>query len=193
MILGILSDTHGQRPRARRAIETLTQLGATKFAHCGDVGGTDVLEELARLDVHIICGNTDCPDTPKVEYAASLGLKIGQPPPVRFEYGGRHFALFHGHEDGFHELLDHVEQTGALPDGFGPCDYVLHGHTHVASDGRFGPLRVINPGALYRAVVFTVATLDVENDELKHWLITDEAVDTPIRADSQFTRSGVRR
>jgi predicted phosphodiesterase len=46
-------------------------------------------------------------------------------------------------------------------------DYLLSGHSHIASDARTGPTRRINPGALHRAAEFTVALLDLEEDILR--------------------------
>ena len=45
-------------------------------------------------------------------------------------------------------------------------DYLLVGHTHVRSDTRQGRIRVINPGALYRASIKTVALLNLATDRL---------------------------
>ncbi len=169
MILGILSDTHGERERTAHAIRGLRTAGAEIFAHCGDVGGAAVLDELAGLDIHIVCGNTDCPDSTMVEYAAGLGLRVGLPSPVRFTLDGRNIALFHGHERAFEELIDVLIETRQFPPGFEPCDYVLHGHTHIARALRLGPVRVINPGALHRAPRYTVATLDMATGALDYW------------------------
>ena len=50
----------------------------------------------------------------------------------------------------------------------GQYDYLLLGHTHVARDWRLGRLRIINPGALYRASKKTVATLDTRTDAVRY-------------------------
>ncbi|MCA9019008.1 MAG: metallophosphoesterase, partial [Planctomycetaceae bacterium] len=46
-------------------------------------------------------------------------------------------------------------------------DYLLTGHSHQSHDFRAGATRRINPGALFRAKVFTVAVLDLATDELE--------------------------
>ena len=46
-------------------------------------------------------------------------------------------------------------------------DFLLTGHAHFPGDQLVGPVRRINPGALYRADEFTVALLDSESGELK--------------------------
>jgi predicted phosphodiesterase len=45
-------------------------------------------------------------------------------------------------------------------------DYLLQGHTHVRLDECVGRTRIINPGALHRAAVKTVVTLDTRADRL---------------------------
>jgi putative phosphoesterase len=173
VILGILSDTHGQAQRTASAVRLLHRLGAEALIHCGDVGGEDVLEQLAGQRAWIVCGNTDCPDEALVHYAESLGLVVTHAGPLRLELDGRALAVFHGHEARFVRLVNRVLDTGAIPADFGRCDYVLHGHTHVARDERLGPLRVINPGALQRAPVHTVATLDLRADRVEFWRVDD--------------------
>ena len=46
-------------------------------------------------------------------------------------------------------------------------DYLLTGHSHQSHDFHVGVTRRINPGALFRAKVFTVAVLDLATDELE--------------------------
>jgi putative phosphoesterase len=48
-----------------------------------------------------------------------------------------------------------------------PLDYVFHGHTHRRDDYREAGMRIINPGALHRAAVKTVALLDLSTDDLR--------------------------
>jgi predicted phosphodiesterase len=86
---------------------------------------------------------------------------------------GKRLVMGHGHESYFMRVRD-VEKGVAAPSG-AVCDYLFHGHTHVARDDRFGPTRVINPGALHRAGTYTVATLDLATDTLTHWIVPDDA------------------
>ena len=46
-------------------------------------------------------------------------------------------------------------------------DYLLFGHTHIRLNERDGATRQINPGALHRAAEWTVAVLDVVQDQLR--------------------------
>jgi hypothetical protein len=46
-------------------------------------------------------------------------------------------------------------------------EFLLTGHSHSPSDVVVDGVRRINPGALYRADVFTVAVLDLTTGELR--------------------------
>ena len=180
MILGILSDSHGQHRRTSTALALLRQLGAEAFVHCGDVGGVEVLDTLAGLRAWVVCGNTDCPDAALVHYAEAQGIVVAHVGPARIELDGRHLAAFHGHEPGFGRLMN-VLASGALPPDFGRCDFVLHGHTHEARTLKLGRVRVINPGALHRAVVHSVATLDLRKGVTRFWEVSDDPADLQPR------------
>jgi uncharacterized protein len=177
VILGLLSDSHGQVQRTAAAVRLLQRVGAEAFVHCGDVGGIEVLQELAGLRAWVVCGNTDCPDATLVRHAQTLGVAVTHEGPLRLELDGRSLAAFHGHEPAFARLIGALSEHHKLPADFGPCQYVLHGHTHVPSEGRVGSVRVINPGALYRAATHTVATLDLHNGKVQFWEVSDDPGD----------------
>jgi uncharacterized protein len=72
------------------------------------------------------------------------------------ELAGKRVGVVHGH------LTTDVRRVlGAQP------DYLLSGHSHSTSDSKAGPVRRINPGALHRADVFTVAILELGADSLR--------------------------
>lgn len=181
MILGLLSDTHGQRQRARLAVRLLQERGATAFVHCGDVGGAGVLEELAGLRAWVVWGNVDDPTAGLVRFAESLGVTVAREVPLRIELDGRVLGVGHGHEPVFSRLETFADQRDArlLRGPWQGCHYVLHGHTHVPRDERVGPLRFINPGALHRASPPTVATLDLATDTVGFWQVFDDPAKPP--------------
>lgn len=175
MIVGILSDTHGHAARTQAAVNVLKQCGATHFVHCGDVGGAEVLTELAGLPIDIVCGNVDCPDTPLARYADSLGLSVGLPSPRRITLDSTAALIMHGHEAAATRLLQDSTAGAALRSEYGGCPYIFHGHTHLARDWQLADVRIINPGALVRARVHTVATLDTQAQHVRFWRVTDHA------------------
>lgn len=177
MILGVLSDSHGRHERTGRALRILRRLGAEAFVHCGDLQSDEVLDELAVVRARFVWGNTDYPDARTCKYAESLGLEPPTEIPLLLEFGGKRIAVFHGHEREFERLgravaAGDADQTGRAAM---ECDYVFYGHTHAAADARVGAVRLINPGALQRARVYTVATLELGLDEVSFWRVDDQA------------------
>ena len=159
--LGIISDTHGRAETARRAIELLRARGATHIVHLGDVGSESVLDHLAGLDATVVFGN--CDDARSLgRYAELLGLRVAHPETV-IEVKDVRIGLTHGH------LEDAVERLfGAAP------HYLLHGHTHAIRDERIGETRVMNPGALSRAMRLTALLLEPETG-VAEWIEIEPA------------------
>jgi len=153
--LGMMSDSHGRAERVRRALAVLDAGEADAFVHCGDIGGLDVLEEFAGRRCWFVWGNTDHPQPACRAEVAALDLPWPDG-PCTFELDGKRFAVLHGHESGFRRTLE-----------AGEYDYLLCGHSHQPADDYQGRMRIINPGALHRASVHSVALLDIETDELK--------------------------
>ena len=145
IVLGILSDSHGQRHRVRRAIEVLHEHGATTFVHLGDLGD-GVLDDLAGLPMKIVFGNCD-DEASLCDYARSLEIEVLHPGGW-FEIDGKRVGVTHGH---LVEELDRLLNARV--------DYLLHGHTHQRSDVTVDGVRILNPGALHRASPTTAAVL----------------------------------
>lgn len=174
MILGVLSDSHGQHRRTANALRLLKAVGAEAFVHCGDICGDRVIDQFAGLRAWLIPGNCDQIERATVLYAATVGVKLEVEKPLVLDLAGRRIAVFHGHEAVYARLMESA-------DGQPEFDYVLHGHTHDARDERVGRYRVINPGALHRAAVYTVATINLASDAVAHWVVTDATKAEPER------------
>ncbi len=155
MLIGILSDTHGRAQMTAAAVALLRERGAEFFVHCGDIGGEEVLDQLAGLPSVVVFGNTDWDRDDLARYAGTLGIGIGDP-YAELELAGRRIAVLHGDDHALLQSLLTAQQH----------DYLFHGHTHVRNDQRVGRTRVINPGALHRARRKSVATLDLATDAL---------------------------
>ena len=156
MLIGIMSDSHGRHERVRTALALFDRLGVEHVIHCGDVGGIKVLDEMVGRPCRFVWGNMDDDEPGVSAYLQTIGLPKPGLPPTRLDLGGKTIAVFHGHEPEYRKAL--LNPT---------TDYILHGHTHVASDERVGAARVINPGALQRAAQYTVATLDLATDTVE--------------------------
>jgi hypothetical protein len=123
-VIGLVSDTHGLvRPDIFSALD-----GVELILHAGDVGGADVLAELATIaPVEAVAGNTDPLGT--------LGLATS----LECEIDGIRIHVSHGHEVG----RPTPERLLALYSH----DVLVYGHTHRQLIKRVGQRLVINPGA----------------------------------------------
>lgn len=178
MILGILSDSHGRLARTARALDGLRRCGATRLVHCGDIGTPEVLTQLVARDARFVWGNNDESDLALVAYAKNLRAVPGGV-PLRLCEEGHEIAVFHGHEREFWRVLTAAEEgkSAVLESILGAARVVLFGHTHYPEERTMGGVRFINPGALHRAALFTVATLDLNTSALNFWTVRDERDD----------------
>jgi putative phosphoesterase len=123
-VVGLVADTHGLvRPDIYSALD-----GVELILHAGDVGGIEVLTELATIaPIEAVAGNTDPPGSPGL--ATSLDREID----------GVRIHVSHGHEVGRptpERLLARY-----------PHDVLVYGHTHRQLITRAEGRLVINPGA----------------------------------------------
>lgn len=123
-LIGLVSDTHGLvRPQLHTVLA-----GVELILHAGDVGGDEVLDELALIaPVHAVTGNTDDPHDPRLH--ESIDLTIGD---VRIH-------VSHGHEVRSLTPARLLVRYSA--------DVVVYGHTHRQLVTRVGEQLCVNPGA----------------------------------------------
>ncbi len=155
MQIGILSDSHDDPFPVRKALALFDSLGVTHLIHCGDVGGQGVFDEFVGRALTFVWGNTDVYDGSTLAYLETVGLRTPTEVPTTVTLDDKRFAVFHGHENGFDAAPHRLK-----------VDYICHGHSHLRRDEHVNGIRIINPGALHRARVLTVATLDTTTDEL---------------------------
>jgi putative phosphoesterase len=154
--IGILSDTHSRFSIALEAVRLLQQAGAEELIHCGDVGEERVLDALVGLPAAFVFGNNDYDRDGLRKYAGLIGVHCLGAYGV-LERAGKRLAVTHG--DDF-RLISRLQRPPTT------VDYLFTGHTHVRHDQRINGVRCINPGALYRAAIKSVALLDLSTDTL---------------------------
>jgi hypothetical protein len=124
MRIGLISDTHGLiRPSVHTALA-----GVELILHAGDVGGDEILDELALIaPVFAVYGNTDAPGQPRLTDS------------IDRDFAGVRVHVSHGHEVGSPTPARLLERYTA--------DVIVYGHTHRQLVTRAGDRLVVNPGA----------------------------------------------
>lgn len=152
VLIGLLSDTHDNLPALRFAALRLRAMGVGFVLHAGDVTQPATLRELAGFRGAVVLGNNDGPDV--ADAAREIGWEAGD--AWAGELGGLRIAMVHGHD------------RRALRDALASKpDLLVTGHTHRARDDTIEGVRVVNPGALYRAVRYSCAALDAGSRRLE--------------------------
>jgi putative phosphoesterase len=150
-IIGIISDTHEDARMIRKAVRIFKERAPSFIVHCGDIISPPVLENFAGLPLRLVYGNNDGERSGLKKKCAELGF-FGIEDTLEFSHAGRSFFVNHGT---FPSIVDRAISSGRY-------DYVLHGHTHEKRNELIGKTRVINPGALYSADIYSIAFLEPE-------------------------------
>jgi len=156
-MIGIISDTHDNTTNIQKAVKIFKKNNVDFVIHLGDVVAPISLGFFEGLKLKVIQGNCDGDiDAMKKRLNNMNSDFLGKEKVLQIE--GKTFYLIHGNDEG--RLLRAIKSN--------KYDYVLHGHTHIKRDDKFGKTRVINPGNhyLYHKQNHYIALLDVINDNL---------------------------
>jgi putative phosphoesterase len=123
-LIGLISDTHGLvRPDVHTALA-----GVEVILHAGDVGGSEILDELSLIaPVRAVYGNTDPTGDPRLVDS------------LVYDADGVAIHVSHGHEVG-------SPNPARLAARY-PHPIIIYGHTHRQLITRLGDQLIINPGA----------------------------------------------
>lgn len=157
MLCGLLSDTHNNHQNLTSALQRFRNLGVERLLHAGDVTSVETLKLMEGFTVWIAQGNMD--RDPLLRTQARLLFGPGCLRQVhKLSITGINIALLHS------SLTD--EWSTLVTSGL--YQYIIYGHTHIASDKMIGKTRIINPGSLSgtRFKTPTCAILDTETDTL---------------------------
>jgi putative phosphoesterase len=156
MRIGIISDTHDRLVRTQRAVAILREAGAEALIHCGDFTSPAIVTTCAVLPLYYVFGNNDSDMCPHLRLAGDEAGATCLDWGGVVDLGGKRLGVTHGHM-----TTDMRRVLGEAP------DYLFSGHSHLVDDHMEGTVRRINPGALHRALNFTVAILDLGTGELE--------------------------
>lgn len=160
MLLGVVSDTHGQVAYCRQAIEMLQSLEPDVVLHCGDIGSTEIVGMFSHWPTHFVFGNVDDDQAGLRSFIEEAGQTC-HGVFAHLLLAGRRIAMLHG--DDTLRLAQEIRG--------GQWDLVCHGHTHVARNETAGNTLVLNPGALYRARPHSLAVVEL-NPAVRATIVT---------------------
>jgi len=162
MLIGLMSDSHNNRPDVRYALDIFTTLGVKVILHAGDLISPELLEEFKAFSLYLSFGNGDDP-LMITSKANRVSARITCEEATDLSLAGKRIFMIHG--DRRTELEKRIVS--------GRYDYVIRGHTHRFQDEWVGSTRVINPGALGGKFMGerSFATLDLEMDDLQRYLV----------------------
>lgn len=155
-MIGIISDTHENLPVLRKAIPALKSFSPSLVLHCGDIVSPAVLDVLRELPMRFVFGNNDSDRGGLRKKAEELGFGAIDDELV-LTIGEKTLYIYHGTRAGLVETKADSQEY----------DYVIHGHTHRRRNERIGNTRVINPGAMFNASLYSFATLDLDTDTVE--------------------------
>jgi putative phosphoesterase len=154
MKIGVLSDTHGRMEITRAAMRLLRERGVELILHCGDIDSPATVRLFTHVATHFVFGNWDL-DADKLRSAMGEIGGVCHEGLGQLELAGKRIAWLHGHVRGQRHRLEVSQEW----------DFVFYGHSHKAEAHRNARTVVLNPGALHRAKVKTVAVVDVGTGE----------------------------
>ena len=149
-VLGVMSDTHGDLLRTRQASCVFQEMQIDVLLHCGDIGSPDVPAMLASV--------------PGALCVRKYRFSQGFPAHAITQSGGTcHERVGDLLLAGRRVIFMHGDQIGTLRAKIsdGQYDLVCFGHTHEFAEYYRGKTLVLNPGALHRTRMPSVAVVDL--------------------------------
>lgn len=146
----VLSDTHENVPAITEAVKQIKALNPTLVIHCGDIISPPTLPLYEGLPMRFIFGNNDGEKAGLRKQAKELGFgEIDD--TLELEIAGKKLFAYHGTDPS--RLAKYINSQ--------KYDYLFYGHTHSQDDHMEGATRVINPGALSFAKIYSFAKLEI--------------------------------
>lgn len=125
MKIAIISDTHDNLKRMKKAIDWIEKENIKLILHCGDIQSQDAIDFANKNfngEIKFVKGNAD--------------WNLDVPEKLEFEIDKKKIGAAH-----FPDLAKKMAQSGKY-------DMVFYGHTHRPWDEKVGQCHLINPGEL---------------------------------------------
>ena len=164
MKIGIISDTHDQIERVKKAVTLFNKEKVDLVIHCGDIVSPFTLQFYGKLKcpMKVIFGNNTGDLLRHLDYANQFGLKCVEfimVPFLALEIDSRKIGVYHG---------DSPEITEALIRSK-IYDCIFSGHNHIASIKDADGVLYVNPGTLmdkHRVGVSDRPTISIYNTKI---------------------------
>ena len=148
MILGVMSDSHGNMRQVKYALRAMGDVDL--ILHAGDFYDDGVrLSAVAPVRVVAVVGNCD--------------MRADGPLEEVLEAGGKRILLTHGHRYGVKYGLQSLAERARVLQ----ADVVVFGHTHIAHVSTEDGILFLNPGSCFRprdGRPPSYATLEITSD-----------------------------
>jgi len=157
MKIGIISDSHENMPKIRKAVKVFNREKVEVVLHAGDIISPITSKEFSSLESKFIgvFGNNDGDRL----FLRQRFRNIGKIHVDKYEgkLGGKRFLLIHQPD-----MLDALASSGAY-------DVIVYGHTHRGEISKKGNTLVINPGEAGGWITgkSTIVLLDTETMKTK--------------------------
>jgi len=157
MKIGILTDTHENMNKIRKAVEIFNSAKVDMVLHCGDIISPITTKEFKDLKapMHLVFGNNDGERVFLVEKFKGIG---------EFHQPGYEFTV--GNKKGI--MMHEPVGIEALAES-GKYDYIIYGHTHKRDIRKIGKTLIINIGETggWLTGVASIGILNTETDEIE--------------------------
>ena len=150
MLLGVVSDTHGDIERTRAAVRMLESLEVEMVLHCGDIGSPEIVGLFRRWPTHFVFGNCDH-DRGPLRGSNRGGGQTCHQLFGSLEFESLQIAFMHGDDS----------RRCASSAASNRWRLLCYGHTHVARQEWQGKTLVLNPGAVHRANPHSIAMVEL--------------------------------
>jgi putative phosphoesterase len=160
MLIGLLSDSHDNLPKIKRAVSVINDLSVEIILHAGDYCAPFAAGAYDQLKAHMVgvFGNNDAEREIIRQKFAAIGHEIrGRFGEIKVD--DVKIALTHGDDP---ELLASLTDSGSYR-------VIVHGHNHQAKVTEHASTLLVNPGEIcgYLTGRYTVGVLDTDRMSAK--------------------------
>jgi len=135
LLVGIISDTHDNLDRIRKAVRVFKERQVELVIHCGDWVAPSSVREFAGLRLVTVLGNNDGDLLLLNKLIGEVGGRL-EGRFASIDLNGKKAAIIHGE---YAELIEAIARSNMY-------DVVMHGHTHSRRMETIGKALVLNPG-----------------------------------------------